>query len=126
MNRRTLAAMVVIAVMSIGFFQGQTTDAQPKDSPIVGSWRRLSGESGVGVTNLYTFPADGTMMSTDRDGVTWLGAWEADGEDTIAFTLEAVNADGTGMGQSLRFAIGPNSDEIAFGPDTLQRITPES
>lgn len=61
MNRRTLAAMVVIAVMSIGFFQGQTTDAQPKDSPIVGSWRRLSGESGVGVTNLYTFSADGTI-----------------------------------------------------------------
>lgn len=117
---------VLLAGLVLGAYRDLVGRAESTSSPIVGSWRRLSGESGVGVTNLYTFFADGTAISTDRDGVTWLGAWEHVGEDAVAFTLEAANADGSGMGQTLQFVVGPDSDEIQFGPDVLQRIVADS
>ena len=118
--------VIIITLGAVGLYREQTTSANPAESSVIGSWRRLSGESGVGVTNLYTFFADGTAISVDRDGATWLGAWRFAGENQIAFTLEAVNQDGTGMGQSLTFELGANPDEIPFGPDVLQRIVPDA
>lgn len=127
MNRlHTIVLALAVAVGVTGAVRDRIGVAEEATPAIVGTWQRTVGDGG-GTTNLYTFLADGAMIATDQDGITWLGAWEPAGENQVAFTIEALNPDGTGMGQSLRFAVPPDSgDEIPFGDGLLKRVVPES
>lgn len=126
--KRLVAGLVTLTVTASLVVWSQTTpDGRAQDrSPLVGSWEFVDGPGGTRGGFLYTFLADGAIIATDSDGLTYHGAWQSFGAGEVTFDLKALTSRRGGQGYQGRLLIAGSSDEIPFGSGTLRRIVPPS
>ena len=118
-------SIVAIAIALHPFYRSADSVAFPGGDPLVGSWRLIDDQPNVNATFLFTFFPDGIAMATDKEGLTWHGAWKSVSPVSVALTMESLNADSSGQGFSAVIEIGTGPDAFRLMGGTLQRIVAE-
>lgn len=107
--------LTILAVVALAFgatvysnpATAQEDSSIPPDHPMIGAWRSTVTDAGEEFQTIDIFSADGTVISVDPlvfavepDFVIFetpaLGAWEATGDNSGAFTAEYFSSDGQG------------------------------
>jgi hypothetical protein len=99
--RRVVLFAVGVALLGAAFIwgaAGSAADATPTVAevhPIVGSWdvERTSPGDSSPESMLITFAADGTVIATDEDGLTWHGAWISTGPRSVDYSYVTLGSE---------------------------------
>jgi hypothetical protein len=90
--RRTIPAILasgaLLLALSIAAPAVLAQDQTMADQPIVGAWLAHPSPGDSTQVSLIAFEPSGTLITTDQDGTTGVGAWTATGDGTVELTFE--------------------------------------
>lgn len=114
--RRTISAILASGALLLAMSLAAPVAAQDQpmaDHPIVGAWLLHPFPNDPTQVSLMVFESSGTLVTTDSQGTTGLGAWTATDSSSVDLTFEeaAIGPDGSYQGVVTIRASGEVSED---------------